>query len=82
MVYVLNKTYNVPKDIVNNTLREMLVNSNIHADSIEVCMLALSIFQEQNIDFVDGLLCAYRKVMGIEVYSFDKKLNRCIQSHP
>ena len=80
VVYVLNKTYSVPKGIVSNTLREMLVNHNIHTDSTEVCLLALSIFQEQNIDFVDGLLCAYRRVMGFEVHSFDKKLNRCIQS--
>lgn len=81
VVYVLNKTYKVPKNILSAVLKEFIANSNIHSDSKEVINLSLDIFESKNIDFVDSLLCAYNKILKYEIISFDKKLKMCIEAH-
>lgn len=78
VVYVLNKTYQVPKSEIANILKELLSMETIEVDSKEVISLALEIFGTKNIDFVDSLLCAYSKLLKINVVSFDKKLNNCL----
>ncbi len=72
VVYVLNKTYKVPKNLVNSTLKEFLKNNNIQVDSLDVVILALEIFEIKNIDFVDSLLCAYSSLLKYKVVTFDK----------
>lgn len=62
VVYVLNKTYQVPKNEIANILKELLSLNTI------------------NIDFVDNLLCDYSKLLKINVVSFDKKLNKCMET--
>ena len=78
VVYVLNKTYKVPKNEIANILKELISINDIEVDSKEVIILAFEIFDTKNIDFVDSLLCAYSKVLKINVVSFDKKLNKCL----
>jgi predicted nucleic-acid-binding protein len=79
VVYALNKTYKVPKNLVNITVKEFITNDNVVVDSLEVIILALEIFETKNIDFVDSLLCAYNKLLKYQVVSFDKKLNKCME---
>lgn len=79
VVYVLNKTYQVPKNEIANILKELLSLNTIEVDSREVINLALDIFETKNIDFVDSLLCAYSKLLKTNVVSFDKKLNKCME---
>ncbi|KIM04079.1 MAG: hypothetical protein KN64_10385 [Sulfurovum sp. AS07-7] len=78
VVYVLNKTYQVPRSEIANILKELLSINDIAVDSKEVIILAFEIFETKNIDFVDSLLCAYSKIMKIHVVSFDKKLTKCL----
>jgi len=78
IVYVLNKTYQVPKTEVKNTLQKLLMNTNVVVDDKEVINLALKLFDEKNIDFIDSVLCAYNKIRKENIVSFDKKLNKCM----
>jgi predicted nucleic-acid-binding protein len=78
VVYVLNKTYQIPRNELANILKELLSMKTIEVDSKEVIILALEIFETKNIDFVDSLLCAYSKLLKVNVVSFDKKLNKCL----
>ncbi len=78
VVYVLNKTYNVPKDKLETILVDFIGNINIYTDNKEVTILSLKIFNDKNIDFVDSLLCAYKKIENIHVETFDKKLIKCL----
>ena len=78
VVYVLNKTYKVPKVTVKDILKEFLSIDNVTVDSVAVSEMALETFSSDNIDFVDALLCAYQKFFDYRIVSFDKKLNRCI----
>ena len=43
----------------------------------KVVSLALNFFAEKNIDFVDALLFAVSKSIGLQVFVY-KKLNKCV----
>ena len=78
IVYVLNKTYQVPKTEVKGTLQKLLINPNVNMNDKEVINQALNFFDEKNIDFVDSILCASNKLRNENIASFDKKLNKCM----
>ena len=78
VVYVLNKTYKVPKVEVKNSLIKLLMNTNVLVDDKDVTNLALKYFDEKNIDFIDSVLCAYNRLRKENVVTFDKKLNKCM----
>jgi len=80
VVYVLNKTYKVEKQKLRKILTDFTEVNNIHFESKEIVILALNIFENQNIDFVDALLCSYEKLKNFEIVSFDKKLNKCLDT--
>ncbi len=73
VVYVLEKVYKVPKDELVNTVISFLSQANISmiAQKKNV-LLALKYYEEKNIDFLDGYLCALKD--EYEVKTFDKKL--------
>ncbi len=79
IVYVLNKTYNVPKDLLKNVLIDLLNNSNINVEAKDIIIESLNIFNEKNIDFIDSLLCAYGKILNYKIATFDKKLIKCLK---
>ena len=39
----------------------------------------LDILKAKNIDFIDALLCAKSKILGYEVRSFDKDIEKCLK---
>ncbi len=65
---------------VNETLTELFLNDNILVVSKLIINLSLEIFASKNIDFVDAILCAHKKIKNIDIVSFDKKLNRCLKN--
>ncbi len=76
VVYVLEKVYRVPKLELVDAVSSFLSKANITmiAKKSDV-LLALQYYQEKNIDFVDGYLCALKD--EYEVKTFDKKLLKC-----
>ena len=78
VVYVLEKTYKIPKKEIQITLHNLLKSVNIVVDNKNIINLALTLFENKNIDFVDALLCAYSRLNKEQIVSFDRKLNKCI----
>lgn len=75
LIYVFTKFYKINKKQVVEILEELLSSRNIKIQDKNITLNALYIFKTNNIDFVDCLLCAYSEEM--EIFSFDKKLNKC-----
>ena len=76
VVYVLEKVYKVPKSELVNSVSSFLAQVNISMISKKSnVLLSLQYYQEKNIDFVDGYLCALKD--EYEVKTFDKKLLKC-----
>jgi len=78
VVYVLLSVYEVSKIEVVDKLMHLINFDTIFTDNEPIIIEALNLFKTQNLDFVDCLLCSYSQID--EIKTFDKKLNRCIQS--
>jgi predicted nucleic-acid-binding protein len=73
VVYVLSDVYNMPREEVSWLLHCILLD--VQVDNLKALRYAAGVFNQTKLDFVDCLLVAYNKVYGMEVFSFDKKLN-------
>ncbi len=77
--YVLEGLYQVPrKDIVNNFRK---LNNDVVILNADVMFRALEIFDETpKLDFVDCLLYGYKFAKGIDIVTFDKKLQKRLKT--
>ena len=73
VVYVLSGLYGMPRNEVSWALHCVLID--VKVENARALRYALGVFNRTSLDFVDCLLIAYHKVNGIDVLSFDKKLN-------
>ncbi len=73
-VYVLRGVYAMERDRIAETIKGFL--SLVHCREADVLHLALDVYAERSLDFVDCVLYAYHAVRGFEIATFDKKLLR------
>ena len=73
VVYVLSGYYDYSRNDVSWFIHSLLLD--VQVDNTKALRYALGVFNQTNLDFVDCLMVAYHKVLGIDVFSFDKKLN-------
>lgn len=73
VVYVLSGYYDYSRNDVSWFIHSLLLD--VQVDNNKALRYALGVFNQTNLDFVDCLMVAYHKVLGIDVFSFDKKLN-------
>ena len=78
VVYVLCGVYKIERACVSSKIVELL--QFIDIENPEFLKKAMEIFADFSLDFVDCLLIAYNKVLDIDVFSFDKKLNKKLES--
>lgn len=78
VVYVLQKVYAVPRETIRIKINNLLEAYLIHTEKPEILQQALDMYCERNFDFVDAILCAYNKIEGAEVFTFDIKLQKCL----
>ncbi|MEY8276983.1 PIN domain-containing protein [Blautia marasmi] len=76
VVYVLKGVYKIERDTIGRTLIEFL--DEVTVENQEAVCEALSLFSETSLDFVDCILIARHRVLGDEIASFDKKLNKML----
>ncbi len=76
-IYVLMKLYKINKEYIVDILLKLFTSKGIKVQDNNYTILALEIFKEKNLDFVDCLICAYGK--KYKAFSFDTKLNKCIE---
>ncbi|MCR5761145.1 MAG: PIN domain-containing protein [Sphaerochaetaceae bacterium] len=73
VVYVLSGVYKVDRNNVSRILHCILLD--IEIDNPRAIKYAIGIYDQSSLDFVDCLLIAYHKTLGLDILSFDKKLN-------
>lgn len=76
VVYVLKGVYKIERDEIGRTLIEFI--DEVAVESRDAVCEALSLFSETSLDFVDCILIARHRVLGDEIASFDKKLNKML----
>ena len=76
VVYVLKGVYKIERDEIGRTLIDFL--DEVAVENQETVCEALSLFSGTSLDFVDCILIARHRVLGDEIVSFDKKLNKML----
>jgi len=79
IVYVLTKTYGIERELVSEQLVELFKQKKFSFENKRLIIEALNILKKNNLDFVDCLLCAYKNLKNAEVFTFDKKLLKCLK---
>jgi predicted nucleic-acid-binding protein len=74
VVYVLQKVYKIPNEVICNTLTWLIDYPNITLNEKQIVGLSLNLLTQNSLDYADNLLLAYHKTKEMKVYTFDKKL--------
>ncbi|MDD5393268.1 MAG: PIN domain-containing protein [Thiothrix sp.] len=74
--FVLTKFYQLPKAEVIDDLKTILAFEGVINDDKLQIIETLNLVLYKNIDFVDALLCVKSKLYGLELFSFDERLNK------
>lgn len=77
VVYVLRKFYNVDRPKTSEALLTVL--GEIDVAHKAVMIYAAKLYGETNLDFVDCLFIAYRRLENLEIITFDKDLNKLLK---
>ena len=78
VVYVLKSVYSTPKDKIRSIIHGL--SEIIRIENADCVVHAIDLFANTSLDFVDCLLVAYHSLNNEDVFSFDKKLNRYLNS--
>lgn len=78
VVYVVTKVYGVPRQACSEAILSFLKARNIVCRNGAVAERALVLYAENSLDFVDNILLAYHQVLGMTIYSYDKKLMKAV----
>ena len=80
VVYVLQKVYAVERQEIHQELAALLNEGLVSMDKPAVFLKALECFGDTTLDFVDSLLWAYQTIEQQEIFTFDGKLLKQLQS--
>ncbi|RLA70773.1 MAG: PIN domain nuclease [Epsilonproteobacteria bacterium] len=72
VLFVMTKVYKIPKNIVIEKLKTLLLLEGVVNDDKAICIDALNLMQNKNIDYVDALICTKNTLQGYGKISFDK----------
>jgi len=78
VVFVLSKVYYYGREAICNKIKDF---SNIKKTLLferEVVCHACDIYANSNLDFVDCLIDGYTKIVGLNAFTFDKKLRKIL----
>ncbi|WP_425060952.1 hypothetical protein SCACP_17170 [Sporomusa carbonis] len=78
VVYVLEKIYKVERAAIYDAIMELLSYDNIEVADKNLIAAALELYKTRTFDIVDTILYAYHKIADHTIYTFDKKLEKCI----
>ncbi len=77
--YVLEGLYQVLREDIISNFRKL--NNDVVILNVDVLFRALEIFDKTpKLDFVDCLLYGYRKEKGMDIITFDRKLQRWLDA--
>lgn len=79
IVYVLTKTYGIDRKLASDKLIELFEQNRFCFENKTLILGALNILKKRDLDFVDCMLCACKKLNDVDVFTFDKKLLKCLE---
>ena len=80
MIFVLEKYYRKSHKEIAHIIFILGKTENLYIQYPRVVTKAIMYFIEEKLDVVDCMLCAFKTVMGYDVFTFDKEMNTFLQS--
>ncbi len=80
VAYVLKKVYSIDKDVIYALIVELLAQDYIKFSNRAIIHEAFKLYAKKNYDLVDCMLYAYKVVEHKEIKTFDKKLEKILES--
>lgn len=74
VVCILNRVYQMDKSFIQASIHALL--NDISCTERECVLTAIDIYASISLDFADCLLIAYHRINGETIFSFNKKLNK------
>lgn len=79
VVYVLGGVYHLSRTEIADAVKLFLEDvPAVYLSDKKIIIAALDLYAEKSLDFVDCVIWAYHHISGIDVKTFDKKLNRLL----
>jgi len=75
--FVLTKFYKIPKKIVIDDLKAILLLDGVINSDKALLVEVLNVIKEKNIDFVDAQICVKKRLQNFDAISFDKDILKC-----
>ena len=79
-IYVLRTVYKFPKEEIDNIIRDLLNEENILFQNKDIIDVTISTYVNKNLDIIDCMLYAYKKCGDYSIETFDKDLNKLLNS--
>lgn len=76
VIYVLKRVYSVDREEIKESVLGFLFE--VQVEEREVLAFGIETYAEQNLDFVDCILYAYKCVKKYDILTFDKKLKKLL----
>lgn len=80
IVYVLGNVYKMGRKQIAEVIKGLLMNYDVRSPNDALLSVALDCFILNNLDFVDCLMVGYQNASEYEVFTFDNKLKKILQS--
>jgi len=74
VVYVLQSVYKIDRETIRDRLTNLLTEVSMPLP--ELYAEALASYAQHRLDFVDAILLSRARLLGEELFTFDKKLDR------
>ncbi len=74
--YVLYKTYHIEKEVIFSLILEMMSLDNVNFLNRAIIYETFKNFMTEKLDIVDCMLIAYKKCQGLDIATFDEKLEK------
>ena len=80
VIYVLSSVYKIDRKVIKDELKNFLENPDCVMPHKDVALIALDFYAETGLDYVDCMLAGYKAVNRYNIATFDKKLNKLLDT--
>lgn len=77
-VYVLEKSYHVPRVKISELLSSLIKSKYLETEKKEILIAVLQRFWQTKLDFVDLLLLEQSRSVTAQIFTFDKDLKKAV----
>jgi predicted nucleic-acid-binding protein len=80
VVYVLASVYKVSRPDISDELKGFFANTLCELSHRDSVLMGLDLYAKKTLDIVDCILAGYKEVENVTVHTFDKRLQKLMET--